>query len=194
MGRKNDESTSFRPSEPAAPTATDDEPLDLSSADAVQSGTTDEELVLGQDKMVPAAPAAPPPYAPAPTQAAPAPAPVQPPVQAQPAPQPTARTPQAPAYQAPPRSYADDRYAAPTPAAPAPMPAADEGGARRRWLAPGAEAAPEAATPATPRVKLGGTLFERMSNAARGAAKEDGEAAPTDPLDIPRFLHRQNNQ
>ncbi|MES3092076.1 cell division protein FtsZ [Sphingomonas aerolata] len=197
MGRKNDESTSFRPSEPAAPTGTTgtgDEPLDLSSADAVQSGTTDEELVLGQDKMVPAASAAPQPYSPASTQAAPAPAPVQPPVQAQPAPQPTARTPQAPAYQAPPRSYADDRYAAPTPAAPAPMPAADEGGARRRWLAPGAEAAPEAATPATPRVKLGGTLFERMSNAARGAAKEDGEAAPTDPLDIPRFLHRQNNQ
>src|SRR6476620_4914991 len=75
MGRKNDESTSFRPSEPAAPTGTGDEPLDLSSADAVQSGTTDEELVLGQDKMVPAAPAAPQSYAPAPTQSTPAPAP-----------------------------------------------------------------------------------------------------------------------
>ena len=79
------------------------------------------------------------------------------------------------------------------PAVPVPTPAADEGGARRRWLAPGAEAASEA-VPAAPRVKLGGTLFERMSNAARGAAKEDGEAAPQDPLDIPRFLHRQNNQ
>ena len=45
----------------------------------------------------------------------------------------------------------------------------------------------------------GGTLFERMSNIARGAAQaesEDGDA-PTfrrEPLDIPRFLNRQNNQ
>ena len=62
-----------------------------------------------------------------------------------------------------------------------------------RWLAPGAEGAPEG-VPAAPRVKLGGTLFERMSNAARGAAKDDADTAPQDPLDIPRFLHRQNNQ
>ena len=46
----------------------------------------------------------------------------------------------------------------------------------------------------------GGTLFERMSNIARGAAQaesQDGDAAPTfrrEPLDIPRFLNRQNNQ
>jgi cell division protein FtsZ len=46
----------------------------------------------------------------------------------------------------------------------------------------------------------GGTLFERMSNIARGAAQaegEDGESAPSfrrEPLDIPRFLNRQNNQ
>jgi cell division protein FtsZ len=44
-----------------------------------------------------------------------------------------------------------------------------------------------------------GTLFERMSNIARGAAqaKVEDEAAPTfrrEPLDIPRFLNRQNNQ
>jgi cell division protein FtsZ len=96
----------------------------------------------------------------------------------------------------PPRSFGDEPFGA----APAvatghvPTPAADEGGARRRWLAPGAEAAPEAAPAATPRVKLGGTLFERMSNAARGTAKEDGETSAADPLDIPRFLHRQNNQ
>jgi cell division protein FtsZ len=44
-------------------------------------------------------------------------------------------------------------------------------------------------------------LFERMSNIARGAAKaqvEEEPAAPArnrrDPLDIPRFLGRQNNQ
>jgi cell division protein FtsZ len=72
------------------------------------------------------------------------------------------------------------------------VPAADEGGARRRWLAPGNEVADEAA-PAAPRVKMGGTLFERMSNAARGAQRDE---APADDkgLDIPRFLHRQNNQ
>jgi cell division protein FtsZ len=72
---------------------------------------------------------------------------------------------------------------------------------RRRWLSPGApaEAAAPAAepagepAPAAPRVKLGGTLFERMSSVTRGAAKEE-EPTDKDPLDIPRFLHRQNNQ
>jgi cell division protein FtsZ len=70
---------------------------------------------------------------------------------------------------------------------------------RRRWLSPGAsaeEAPPAEAsepTPAAPRVKLGGTLFERMSSVSRGAARED-EPADKDSVDIPRFLHRQNNQ
>jgi len=44
-----------------------------------------------------------------------------------------------------------------------------------------------------------GTLFERMSNIARGAAKAqaDDDEAPEfrrEPIDIPRFLNRQNNQ
>jgi cell division protein FtsZ len=45
-----------------------------------------------------------------------------------------------------------------------------------------------------------GTLFERMSNIARGAAKAqagDEEESPEfrrEPIDIPRFLNRQNNQ
>jgi len=42
-----------------------------------------------------------------------------------------------------------------------------------------------------------GTLFERMSNIARGAGKVDSEPTPAirrEPLDIPRFLNRQNNQ
>jgi cell division protein FtsZ len=57
----------------------------------------------------------------------------------------------------------------------------------------------ETSVPAAPR-REGGTLFERMSNIARGAAKADvpEEEAPArgarDPLDIPRFLNRQNNQ
>ena len=47
--------------------------------------------------------------------------------------------------------------------------------------------------------RASGTLFERMSNIARGAAqaKVDEEPAPgfrREPLDIPRFLNRQNNQ
>ncbi len=65
---------------------------------------------------------------------------------------------------------------------------------RRSWQE--AEAAP-AAEPekAAPRMTTaGGTLFERMSNIARGAAKADREEGSTDPLDIPRFLNRQNNQ
>jgi cell division protein FtsZ len=44
----------------------------------------------------------------------------------------------------------------------------------------------------------GGTLFERMSNIARGAPKaqiDDEEPDyKRDPIDIPRFLNRQNNQ
>ena len=56
----------------------------------------------------------------------------------------------------------------------------------RRWL--GGDK--PAKTPAT-----GGTLFERMSSIARGAAKTPGdEEGKADPLDIPRFLNRQNNQ
>ncbi|MBA3676972.1 MAG: cell division protein FtsZ [Sphingosinicella sp.] len=53
--------------------------------------------------------------------------------------------------------------------------------------------------PAPRPAREGGTLFERMSNIARGAAKaqvdEDSpERTERDPLDIPRFLNRQNNQ
>ncbi len=76
---------------------------------------------------------------------------------------------------------------------------------RGHWLAPGALESPEptpviateapAAVPAPEpvlRAKSGGTLFERMSNVTRGAAKDEENGK--DPLDIPRFLHRQNNQ
>ncbi len=66
-------------------------------------------------------------------------------------------------------------------------------GGNRSWLAGEPDPAP-----AAPR-REGGTLFERMSNIARGAAKAQVEdEAPSrgtrDPLDIPRFLNRQNNQ
>jgi cell division protein FtsZ len=42
-------------------------------------------------------------------------------------------------------------------------------------------------------------LFERMSNIARGAAKAQAEDEEVpgfrrEPVDIPRFLNRQNNQ
>ncbi|HEY0114013.1 MAG TPA: cell division protein FtsZ [Allosphingosinicella sp.] len=64
----------------------------------------------------------------------------------------------------------------------------------RSWIT-GEEEAPAAPKPA----REGGTLFERMSNIARGAAKAQVEEEPQprirrDPLDIPRFLGRQNNQ
>jgi cell division protein FtsZ len=55
--------------------------------------------------------------------------------------------------------------------------------------------------PTSPRVaRETGTLFERMSNIARGAAKaqvDEDDAEPglrREPIDIPRFLNRQNNQ
>ncbi len=75
--------------------------------------------------------------------------------------------------------------------------------ATRSWLtqeepAPAVETRPEPPRPT-------GTLFERMSSIARGAQKAqvpEAEAEETprmktgtrDPLDIPRFLNRQNNQ
>ncbi len=64
-------------------------------------------------------------------------------------------------------------------------------------LRPGAGEAP--ARPA-PRIGSGGggTLFERMSNLSRGLGKEeesqDSDGDDSDPLNIPRFLGRQNNQ
>ncbi|WP_066592249.1 cell division protein FtsZ [Sphingomonas pruni] len=71
------------------------------------------------------------------------------------------------------------------------------------WLSPGesAEEAPaistgdEAEAPPAPRMKLGGTLFERMQSVARGGSRSEAdEDEGKDSLDIPRFLHRQNNQ
>jgi cell division protein FtsZ len=56
------------------------------------------------------------------------------------------------------------------------------------------ETAKEAPKPA----RESGTLFERMSNIARGAAKaqvdEETPSYRREPIDIPRFLNRQNNQ
>jgi cell division protein FtsZ len=76
--------------------------------------------------------------------------------------------------------------------------AAEEAAGRRSWLTRDDDGAAEASAPAP---REGGTLFERMSNIARGAAKaqvEDEEGPrlkpARDPLDIPRFLNRQNNQ
>jgi len=52
----------------------------------------------------------------------------------------------------------------------------------------------------TTAAATGGTLFERMSNIARGAPKaqldenEPQAGFKREPIDIPRFLNRQNNQ
>ncbi|WP_022687567.1 cell division protein FtsZ [Sphingomonas phyllosphaerae] len=74
-------------------------------------------------------------------------------------------------------------------AAPAPAPAAGDP-ARRRFLSPSGEEE----APAAPRVKLGGTLFERMQNATRNAGGRVADDEGREPGDLPRFLHRQNNQ
>jgi cell division protein FtsZ len=67
----------------------------------------------------------------------------------------------------------------------------------RSWIT-GEETPAPAARPAKGGAG-GGTLFERMSNIARGAdkAQVEEEQSPRlrrEPLDIPRFLGRQNNQ
>ncbi|HXH52422.1 MAG TPA: cell division protein FtsZ [Sphingomicrobium sp.] len=58
----------------------------------------------------------------------------------------------------------------------------------------------EAAEEERPKIaRDSGTLFERMSNIARGAAQakvdedEQGPGLRREPIDIPRFLNRQNN-
>ncbi|VXC44117.1 cell division protein FtsZ [Sphingomonas sp. AX6] len=65
----------------------------------------------------------------------------------------------------------------------------------RNWLSGSDDNADEEAAPAPlPTSKsAGGTLFERMAAATRREARS-GEGEERDPLDIPRFLHRQNNQ
>jgi cell division protein FtsZ len=67
-------------------------------------------------------------------------------------------------------------------------------------IAPPADDEAPAATTDEPKVaRESGTLFERMSNIARGAAQANvaDDKTPSirrEPLDIPRFLNRQNNQ
>ncbi|PZU10675.1 cell division protein FtsZ [Sphingomonas sp.] len=86
--------------------------------------------------------------------------------------------------------------AAPAPVQSQPAPAVEPtpiAAGPRRWLRQERSEAPRP-VPA----REGGTLFERMSSIARGSAKvgndDDEEEGSSDPLDIPRFLNRQNNQ
>jgi len=79
----------------------------------------------------------------------------------------------------------------------APEPLIDEElTSKKNWFGtPKPEARPEPAPQPAAR-QGGGTLFERMSSIARGNAKAPGsdDDDRSDPLDIPRFLNRQNNQ
>ncbi len=80
-----------------------------------------------------------------------------------------------------------DTVLAPQPTVYGEEPVADK---KPSWMLP---EEPAADRPAPRVASTGGTLFERMSNIARGAAKA-GQEPSSDPLDIPRFLNRQNNQ
>ncbi len=71
----------------------------------------------------------------------------------------------------------------------APNPVSSAAASGSRWLTPD----PVAAETAAPQAPAGATLFERMSNIARTAIKPEETEAKADPLDIPRFLNRQNN-
>jgi hypothetical protein len=59
-----------------------------------------------------------------------------------------------------------------------------------RWLTPDLAVATPVALP----MPAGATLFERMSNIARATIAPEEVEAKVDPLDISRFLNRQNNQ
>ncbi len=85
----------------------------------------------------------------------------------------------------------DDILTSPVSGAPIAPPADDDGAIDGGDLT-GEDSPPKA-------VRDSGTLFERMSNIARGASKAQGEDEETtefrgEPIDIPRFLNRQNNQ
>jgi cell division protein FtsZ len=81
----------------------------------------------------------------------------------------------------------DDILTIPVSSAPIAPPADDEAEGHEGVAAP------------KPAATQSGTLFERMSNIARGAPKaqiddEQGTSFRQEPVDIPRFLNRQNNQ
>ncbi|ATE66625.1 cell division protein FtsZ [Rhizorhabdus dicambivorans] len=87
--------------------------------------------------------------------------------------------------------FNDELLLQPEAAMPTPAPEAtpvDEPAASRRWVAE-----PE---PVRRPSSAGATLFERMSNIARGAAKAqvEPEDQGADNGDVPRFLNRQGNQ
>ena len=82
-----------------------------------------------------------------------------------------------------------------SPPEPNPVPPSD---GTRSWLSRTRESQPEPQAKAKKAESSGGTLFERMSSLARGASKaqveeENDSLRSRDPLDIPRFLNRQNN-
>lgn len=76
----------------------------------------------------------------------------------------------------------------PTPAPEAKAEQEDDSQGSRKWVAE-----PD---PARRPSSAGATLFERMSNIARGAAKAqvDTDESASESPDIPRFLNRQGNQ
>jgi len=84
-----------------------------------------------------------------------------------------------------------------SPPEPNPVPPSDASGTRS-WLSRSRDAQPEEAAKTAKPKNEGGTLFERMSSLARGASKAQVDESSEnlrsrDPLDIPRFLNRQNN-
>jgi cell division protein FtsZ len=89
----------------------------------------------------------------------------------------------------------DDILTSPVGAAPIAPPADDEGIVTAEFEGtPAEQQKPPAAATLT-----GATLFERMQNMARGASqvkptKLRRTGTSSEPIDIPRFLNRQNNQ
>ena len=90
-----------------------------------------------------------------------------------------------------PSAYEAAEEPAPEPAQPSWLSAGNDEEAAAPAIADGSEEE----APKQPKMKLGGTLFERMQSVARGGARSEDEGDEgKESLDIPRFLHRQNNQ
>ena len=182
--RRNEPAAPAEPQPVAAAPATDPEPAPSPAPEPISFGSESSDTATPSAYETPAAPVLPSWARSEPT--------------AESAPQPAPQAPVAAAAEEQPDELVLDQGAMlPGETAPAAdTPASDEDAPtpsiRSRWLSSGNKAE-EPPTQAGKGPRLGGTLFERMSSLRGASTPSDGGDDDGGP-DIPRFLHRQNNQ